>query len=156
MKKLIYVFLFLALIGILFVRCEKEETIKPNDTLNQKIVNGSPWNFSKYEINNVVNLNGYDISDLEFENYIESYHNTWNGTTLNFNENGTGSSNNAPNFTWEIKNDNQITFNDGTTFDLSLSNSELIMRFRYGNIDIIDSQNGNEKRIVVDEQIIYN
>ena len=67
----------------------------------------------------------------------------------------TGSSNNTPNFTWELKNNKQIVFNGGTTFDLSISNSQLIMG-TYGNINIIDSQNGNEKRIGVNEQVIYN
>ena len=148
----------LLLIAVLsIIGCSEDDSgsVELNGSLEENLIHGSPWNFARYEINDVLNSGTQRVSDAEIQNYIQSYHETWNGTTLTFNEDGTGSSNRAPNFTWSLVEDDVINIDGRIDFQITLQNSEVTLRGN-GNVDFVDEIDGTTKSALVDEQIVYN
>ncbi|MEO0528007.1 MAG: hypothetical protein AAFZ89_12320 [Bacteroidota bacterium] len=131
MKRLIAFVLF-----ALFISCSSDSssTEEENEISTEELlVNGSPWTFSEYLIDEVLNTNGFDLMESDINNQIQRENESNNGLTLEFNSDGTGTTNQAEDFQWELIPDDSIrltfTPTEISEAQLSVSESEMILGF---------------------------
>ena len=131
-----------SLLPILFLTvlfsCSSDSTTSEGEdeneaSIEESLVNGSPWTFLEYRIEEVLDAKGVDLMDSDFDNQIERENELNDGLVLEFNADGTGTTNEPANFQWElIPNESiRITFNENEISEASIliSESELILGF---------------------------
>ena len=113
--------------ALLLFSCSSNSDENSETLSNQElIVNGSPWTFSKYEITEIVDDKGYDLTQTEIDSVTNLENTRFSGQIVTYNPDGTGMTNTGAKFTWIIDNDSIIIPEDNT-YIFSVTESELIL-----------------------------
>ncbi|MEL6304409.1 MAG: hypothetical protein AAFQ20_06415 [Bacteroidota bacterium] len=127
--------LFVTLIAI---SCSSDDPSAPESSPEQLLVSGSPWQFSEYRIDEVVNTDGVLLDDDDLTNEIDRQNTISQGLIIRFEADGTGSttdsSNETTSYDWVLTPTSilTLTYEEGgpDTFDVfSLTDMELILSF---------------------------
>ena len=138
-------FIFLAML----VSCSSDSDSSEEENGNaasveELLVSGSPWTFVEYRIDEVLDANGANVMDLDFDNQIALENQLNNGLTLEFNSDGTGTTNQPSDFQWELIPNSSIrlTFDENEISEstLSVSESEMILGFE-DEFEFVTEQN---------------
>lgn len=109
--------LFIGLLIVLTIfSCSSDNNDEPKLTMEELLIQGSPWTFDHYEMLNILDAgnSNYNKSDIETDINLAV-----NGEIIKFNSNGTGSvtlpEDGTDTWEWEIVNGNQLklTFASG-------------------------------------------
>jgi hypothetical protein len=129
------------LIGLMIFSCSSDSNDEPQLTLEELLIQGSPWTFSHYEMLNIIDAGNSSFDQADIENDINQNN---NGEIVTFNNDGTGSDF-IPNhgtdlWNWEIINGNQlkITFDGGNSDvieNISTTSSQMIIEIESVSYD---------------------
>jgi len=134
--KLIYMRKFvLALFTIIIISCssdnEKEGSEVNIELKNEELlIQGNPWTFSEYRIDEILETNGVNLMDSDIENQILQENESFEGFSLSFQADGTGATNEPSDFQWELVTTNILRLTFGSEvddYDFSITESEMIL-----------------------------
>jgi len=143
--KRIYLFFF----ALIAISCSSDNSSAPEFSPEQLLVSGSPWLFSEYRIDEVINADGVLLDDEDLANEIARQNTISQGLTLIFDSDGTGRAIENPaettNFDWTLSATSVLTLNyeegNAESFDVfSLTDTILIISFDDEFEVILDDQ----------------
>ena len=142
--------LCLLFVTLLVISCSSDDSSEtPNATPQELLISGSPWQFSEYRIDEVINTDGVLLDDDDLTNEIARQNAISQGLTLIFETDGTGRAienlAEETNFDWTLSATSVLTLNyeegNAESFDVfSLTESILIISFDDEFEVILDDQ----------------
>ncbi|MEO1485903.1 MAG: hypothetical protein AAFU57_09155 [Bacteroidota bacterium] len=136
-------------VTLLVISCSSDDPSAPEFSPEQLLVAGSPWLFSEYRIDEVINTDGVLLDDDDLTNEIARQNAISQGLTLIFETDGTGRAienlAEETNFDWTLSATSALTLNyeegNAESFDVfSLTESILIISFDDEFEVILDDQ----------------
>ncbi|SMC86346.1 hypothetical protein [Cellulophaga tyrosinoxydans] len=126
--------LLILFFGINVLSCTNKNSEEEFKTKSELLSEKSPWVYSHYELLEIIDSYGSELTEVEIENINNEENEGW---TVSFNTDGTGYSKSPSNITnewkWKIDTNENLVFihpNDTTTYaDWNVNSSQLYIAF---------------------------
>ncbi|RPG33389.1 MAG: hypothetical protein CBB72_009675 [Muricauda sp. TMED12] len=94
--------LILVVCTIILFSCSKEDAENINEqsvSIIEILVEKSPWTYDRLEVVSIIEKNGFDLKQSHIDDFENNSNQEFNGYTISFNDNGTGTDNDGQ-FSW--------------------------------------------------------
>lgn len=84
------------------ISCSTDDSEKRNEDSNslmETMVDKSPWTYDRLEVVSIVETDGFDLQQSDIDNFENESDQEYNGYTISFNVNGTGTDSDGQ-FSW--------------------------------------------------------
>ncbi|MER3316836.1 MAG: hypothetical protein RIB79_00955 [Allomuricauda sp.] len=125
--------LILVVCTIILFSCSKEDAENINEqsvSIIEILVEKSPWTYDRLEVVSIIEKNGFDLKQSHIDDFENNSNQEFNGYTISFNDNGTGTDNDGQfSWTWIDEENGEMHIWDDT-YVISVNNTELILGVR--------------------------